>query len=333
MKRCLLFFLMFFILINTVFSEKSETKKKKDYLTMKITPDISLLNGTINEYVFSKSCMNANNKLSELVWDIKNVQVFNLTADFDILNYLYTGLKGSFVIPCKSGYMQDFDWLNSTTSKWKSDDPCAITNYSKHDNKITKYLLLSIRLGGNIFLPAEIKLTPFIEYQYEYIGFEGSNGFYIYKSDNYNPGTFSGKVISYSQEMNSFLAGLKFSIDCVPRTSFYGDFGFSPALSFINAMDYHYKNTSGYGTAYWDNLSLIWLIKANLGVQYKFNKKHSSGISGSLQIIPEGKGKTSNVALGANGLPSYARWSTSASDSGGTKRLLWSISLNYSFSL
>ena len=53
MKRCLLFFLMFFILINTVFSEKSETKKKKDYLTMKITPDISLLNGTINEYVFS----------------------------------------------------------------------------------------------------------------------------------------------------------------------------------------------------------------------------------------------------------------------------------------
>ena len=100
MKRCLLFFLMFFILINTVFSEKSETKKKKDYLTMKITPDISLLNGTINEYVFSKSCMNANNKLSELVWDIKNVPVFNLTADFDILNFLYTGLKGSFVIPC-----------------------------------------------------------------------------------------------------------------------------------------------------------------------------------------------------------------------------------------
>ena len=329
MKRSFLVFFSVFFLLNTVTAEKTQ---KKDYLKMKITPEIYLMNGMINEYVFSSSCLNTGNKLSELQWDIKNVPVIKLNADFDILDYLYTGLKGSFVIPCSSGNMQDYDWLNSTKSQWKAANPCDITNYSKHDNKINKCISLSILLGGNIYLPFEITLTPYIGYIYEYIGFDGTNGFYIYKSENYVPGTFTGKVISYSQEMNSFITGLKFSFDSIPRTCISGNVGFSPALTFLNAFDYHYLNSST-GTAYWDNLSNLWLIQADLSIQYKFNQNHASGISGFIMFIPEGKGPTSSNNLGSNGLPAYANWSKSDSDKGGTKRLIWGFSLNYSFSL
>ena len=332
MKRYFAFFFTFLFLINTIAAEKSDDKKKTDYLSMKITPEIFLLNGTINEYVFSQSCSNTNNKLSELVWDIKNVPVFSLTSDFDILKYLYTGVTGSFVIPCSSGNMQDYDWLNSTTSKWKNADPTALTNYSNHNNKINKCLRLSIELGGNIYLPADIKITPYIGYQYEYIGFDGSDGYCIYKQDNYKPGTFTGKVISYSQEMNACLTGVKVSFDKIPRTSISGNFCFSPALTFLNAMDYHYLKST-YGTAYWDSFSNMWLIQADMNIQYKFNKNHASGISGFIQFIPESRGTTSTSYLGSNGLPSYARWTKSSTENGGTKRLIWGISLNYSFSL
>lgn len=329
MKRSIFIFLAVFFLLNTTFSQEAE---RKDYLYMKITPEIYLMNGMINEYVFSSSCLNAGNKLSELQWDIKNVPLLKLNADFDILNYLFAGIKGSFVIPCSSGNMQDYDWLNSVTSRWKSDDPCALTNYSKHNNKITKCLSLSILLGGNIYLPAEIKVTPYIGYQYEYIGFDGTDGFCIYKKDNYIPGTFTGKVISYSQEINAFITGVKFSIESIPRTCISGNFSCSPALTFLNAMDYHFLNST-YGTAYWDSFSNLWLIQADLSIQYKINKNHAAGISGFIQCIPEGQGTTSTNSLGSNGLPAYAAWTTSSSDKGGTKRLIWGISLNYSFSL
>ena len=326
MKRSLLIFLSVFFLLNTVCAEKSE---KKDYLKMKITPEIYLMNGMIYEYVFSSSCLNTGNKLSELQWDIKNVPVLKLHADFDILDYLYTGINGSFVIPCSSGNLQDYDWLNSTKSQWKNANPCDMTNYSKHDNKINKCISLSILLGGNIYLPAEIKLSPYIGYIYEYVGFDGSDGFCIYKSDNYNPKNFSGKVISYSQEINSCITGIKFSIESIPRTCISGNFGFSPALTFLSALDYHYLNSA----VYWDSFSNLWLVQADLSIQYKFNKNHASGISGFIMFIPESKGTTSSNKLGSNGLPAYAAWTKSNSDNGGTKRFIWGFSLNYSFSL
>lgn len=329
MKRSFLAFLTLFFLLNRVYAEKSQ---KKDYLKMKITPEVYLMNGMINEYVFSSSCLNTGNKLSELQWDIKNVPVIKLNADFDILDYLFTGLTGAFVIPYSSGNMQDYDWLNSTTARWRNDDPCALTNYSKHNNKINKCLSLSILLGGNIYLPVEIKLTPYVGYLYEFIGFDGTDGFHIYKSNNYIPGTFTGKVISYSQEINSCIIGMKFSIETIPRTCIAGNFGISPALTFLNAFDYHYLNSST-GTVYWDSFSNLLLIQADLSIQYKFNKNHASGISGFIMFIPESKGVTSSNNLGANGLPAYAAWTKSNSDKGGTKRFIWGISLNYSFSL
>ena len=334
-KKHLAFIAFFFYIIT--FSANlyaQEDEKKKDYLAMRITPEISLYNGTINEYVFSASCFNTDNKLSELVWDLKNVPVFTLTADFDILEKVYAGITGRIGLPYKSGHMQDYDWLNSTTTIWKSDSPYEITNYSCHDNSIYKMMQFTIRLGWNFYLPFDIKLSPYAAYQYDFLGFSASDGYSIYKSNKYQTGTFSGKVISYNHELNSIMTGVKVIVNTVPRTTIESDFCFSPALTFLNANDYHYKNTTaGYGTAYWDKLDFAWLIQAHLAVQYKFNKNHSSGISGGIEFIPLKRGITSSKSLGSNGLPAYGKWNQASTETGGAKRLMWNISINYSFSL
>lgn len=333
-KKHLAYFAFFFYIITfsaPVFAKDSE-KKKQDYLNMKITPEIGIMNGVIHEYVFSYRCKNIDNKLSELTWELKNLPYIKLTADFDVLKYAYIGLAGKIGFPAESGIMQDYDWLNSTSALWSHESPYELTNYSRHVNKLQKYLMFTVNLGGNIFLPLDIKLTPFISYQYEIIAFDGRDGWRTYKSENYKVIPFEGKVISYTQETNSVLFGLKFSVNSIPRTSLYGDFFCSPMLSFTNALDYHYVK-SNTGTAYWDKLDFMWNIQADFGIQYRFNKRHSSGISGGIQYIPVGKGVTSIKNLGTNGKPAYGKWSKVSTEYGGSKRLIWTLSLNYSFSL
>lgn len=333
MKR---FFPSITIVLLLVFSLPAyaeQIEKKTDYLSIKLTPEFGLLNGTIYEYVFDPRCNNTGNKLSELDWDLKNIPYFNFSADFDVLNYFYIGINGRIGLPADSGNMQDFDWLNSTPpsnhQEWINDSPTELTNYSIHNNKLIKYLSFYFNLGWNFHLPFEITLTPFLSYQYEIISFDGYDGYSIYKANNFVRNEFSGKVISYSQETNSIFLGLKFSVDSIPRTSIYGKIFFSPALAFINAIDCHHAKSA----AYKDTLNFLWEIQAQLGAQYKFNKKHSAGISGGIQFIPLSKGPSYNKSLGSNGLPAYGRWATDSVTSGGAKRLVFSVSLNYSFSL
>ena len=329
-KKHLAYFAFFFYIITySANLYAKEAEKKEDYLTMKITPELGLLNGSINEYVFSLNCKNVGNKESELVWDINNVPYFRLTADFDVLKYAYIGIIAKFSFPGSSGVMQDYDWLNSLETLWKHESPYALTNYSCHDNQISKFMDFCVSLGGNIYLPFSIKLTPFIAYEYELLSFDSFDGYRIYKSEKYSPMPFEGKVISYSQELNSILLGFKASFDLIPRTCIFGSFYCSPKLSFIKAMDDHIIRS----IAFWDKLDFLWNIQAQLGAQYKFNSNHSAGISAGLQYIPLIQGRTSSKTLGSNNKPIYGKWTTSSADFGGSQRFLWSLSLNYSFSL
>ena len=49
-----------------------------NYLSFTITPRFEIVNGSINEYVYDKDCLNTDNKLSQLDWDIKNIPFFSL---------------------------------------------------------------------------------------------------------------------------------------------------------------------------------------------------------------------------------------------------------------
>ena len=320
MKKNLFSLIIFLTIYSSVFALDN------NYLSFRITPRFEIVNGSINEFVFNEKTDNKDHKLSQLDWDIKTIPVFGINADFNLVKYINIGLDGSVGIPVKSGNMQDYDWMNYSTE---------LTNYSIHDNYLLKYMTFSVTGGGNIKIPAKITITPKIAYYYELISLDGRYGYKTYKSENWIPEEFSGKVISYLQEMNAFLLGFSVTVETLPQAYFYADFFISPFTTLVNALDYHYINTEtpGIGTLYWDNCANIFQLQTHIKTQYRFNKYHSAGLSASLFYIPISKGDTRTKTIDSEGKTISTIWTTPVINGGGTSRLIWSLGINYSFSL
>ena len=328
------------VLFISTFIAFSITAFDNDTLSVRITPRVDFVSGIINEYVFNEKNLHTDHKESQLDWDLTVIPVLGITGDFTLFRHVYIGFDGSAGIPIRSGHMQDYDWLNSVVDEteypsWHLDDPNQLTNYSIHDNYLEKYITFSASLGYNIFLPAEIKLTPLIAYQYEFIAFTGKDGYSIYKWNNWQKESFSGKVISYKQELNSMLLGLSLKVSTIPHIFLAADCLVSPKMTFLNALDYHYNPRlfHPYGVAFWDKLTNIFQLQSKLLIQYKFNNIPRAGLSGAIQYIPLSKGDTRIKSLTSEGTPEKGLWGSPYINGGGTSRLIWNISLNYSFSL
>ena len=329
------------VLFISIFIAFSITAFDNDTLLIRITPRVGLLNGTINEYVFDdENCKNTDHKVSQLDWDVKNIPVLGLKAEVDFLRYIAISFDGSVGISKESGYMQDYDWRNSLAGiykgvprTWIGDDATELTDYSKHTNVLEKYMDLYISAGGNIYLPFNLKLTPFISYQYEFIHFAGKYGFGVYKqydkSSAITDYSSNNQVISYLQETNAMFLGLSVKFDNIPHTNLSADFLVSPKMTFLNALDYHY-------TRYfvcWDKHVNLWQLKGNIEADFKFNRHNKAGLSSSIQYIPVSRADTRAKDLLADGTIEPGLWSAPSINGGGTSRLIWNISLNYSFSL
>ena len=255
------------------------------------------------------------------------IPLLSLGADFDIIKYFYIGINGTIGLCKESGNMQDYDWLNSMTKGWELQDPTELTNYSIHNNYLSQYITFSFSSGFNIYLPYEIKLTPKLGYQYEFIAFNGTNGSGKYKNNTgWTQINFKGNVITYKQELNAFLTGFSIDVQSIPHTRIASDIFFCPVVT-LNALDYHYTRN----LLFWDKIRNLSQIKTNLLVQYEFNKFNSAGLSTSIQYIPLAKGPSSSKFLKADGTP-FGNWSK-LSSLGGTQRFIWTLGLNYSFSL
>lgn len=330
MKR---FLILSVILLGTNLFMFSLENKIEKYFSFSITPQFEINNGIIKEYVFDQECKNTDNKLSELDWHLSTIALFNLQADFNIIKYISLGFSGTFGVPQRSDLMQDYDWENSIGdqlgySSWLNDDPTENTSFSEHVNHLDKFINFKTKLGGNIILPAKIKITPYLAYQYDFISFSSSGGVGIYKSHNFEKYPFSGKVISYEQEMHSFLFGLGLSTDIIPRTSIKIDFEFSPKMTNLNAIDYHLTRN----VAFNDRFEKISLINSDIRIQYCFTENHKAGFSARLQYIPLSYGNTYQGKIKKSEKLSADQWNL-ISSYGGTERFIWSFGFNYSFSL
>ena len=303
--------------------------KYENYFSFRITPQFEIVNGLINEYVFDENCKNTDNKLSELNWHLSSIALFSLQADFDIIKYISVGLSTSFAVPQRSDFMQDSDWQNSTTTGWEKDAPTERTDFSEHVNNLNKFISFTVSAGGNIYLPFNITLVPYVAYQYEFIKFTGSEGYGIYKQDNFNPSDWKGKIISYEQELNSVFLGLKAKLNCIPKTLINLNFSISPKMTIINAIDYHFTRSLAFN----DKIKNPLVINSDISAQYAFTKNHSAGFTGKIQYIPLSKGDTYQGKIDSSGELSSDDWKQIGTDTGGTDRFIWSLGLNYSFSL
>lgn len=311
-------FLCFLLFTNSLYA------LAKDKLNFEIQPEFGIYHGSISETVFDDVIKNTNHLESQLDWDIPAIPYFGGTVGITALKYIYAEAGFSYAIPGDSGFMQDYDWLN--TYYYKNDDPTEVTNYSIHNNYLDEFYRISFSLGGLLPFGKIIKIIPLISYDYELISFTGSNGYGTYKTKNWKKEVFTGRVISYKQETNALSFGLRASLFPVKYITINGLFTYSPALTNLVAIDYHYIRSQ----AFMDKISDASSIHAKLSVFYNLNKMNSLGLICNFQYIPSATGTDFSNALDANGnLIKNKQWSKTSA-LGGTYRTLWSWSIVYS---
>lgn len=310
------FFTLFVLLIT------SFTFAQNKIISVDAKANISLLNGSISEYVFDPASHNTDDVLSRLDWDVKNVPIVSASVDLTLFKYAYFNLGAGFGFPSTpSGNMQDYDWLNYDTE---------LTNYSIHDNFLNSYRNIFVKIGYNFYLPLKITITPFVAYNYEYLGFDGLDGYWECKIlDFYKKVEFSGSVISYFQETNAFLVGIKLISPVLFNLKIDGEFLISPYTSNINALDKHHLRQ----LHFMDLMPWSYQLQSSLNLSYSIQKHHKIFVQGFLQYIPVSKGNDFFRETDENGNYTSTDWTIFESSQSGTSRFLWQISLGYCFSI
>lgn len=311
------FFTLFVLLIT------SFTFAQNKIISVDAKANISLLNGSISEYVFTPASHNTDDVLSRLDWDVKNVPIVSASVDLTLFKYAYFNLGAGFGFPSTpSGNMQDYDWLNYDTE---------LTNYSIHDNFLNSYRNIFVKIGYNFYLPLKITITLFVAYNYEYLGFDSFDGYTEYKQDNWQKKECSGSVVSYFQETNAFLIGIKLISPVLFNLKIDGEFLISPYTSNINALDKHKHPEKR--IHYIDLMPWSYQLQSSLNLSYSIQKHHKIFVQGFLQYIPVSKGNDYIRETDENGNYTSTDWTIVKSCQGGTSRFLWQISLGYCFSI
>lgn len=292
--------------------------------------DFGLLNGHVYEYVFDDSNQNTDHMESKLDWDVKNIPYFELSAQADIWKYVYVEADAKIGIPKSSGNMQDYDWLNSMATSypdipdsWADDPATELTNYSKHNNSLLSYYDVNIFLGGNITIPStSVKITPFLNYNYWFIGFDGSNGYREYKIENFERKYYKQSVISYKQEYNSLLLGT--TVSATFNQSFFisGSLMFSPMLNFNTSIDNHKTRND----VFIDLINNTFEVKAKVQAKYIYNDLLNFGLKSSIQYIPVAKGADYMNPPQKDG--KYYLGKPAEGVQGGTSSFLWTLSIS-----
>lgn len=311
-----IFSIMIFVIISSApFISASEK------FNFSLNSEIGLLNGKIYEYVFEEACTNTNHMESKLDWDVQNIPFVEISTNFNFFKYINFSFGGKIGLPKKSGFMQDYDWLNY--SYWPDDNPTELTNYSISNNKLNNFYSLNASLGFNFFLNKNNQITIFTAYDYFYIGFDAYDGYYSYKAYNWKNIALSGKVISYFQEYNSFLIGIKTNHK-ISKWNFDFLLSFSPNLSTNNALDFHYKTY----TLYWDNIKNIFQLNVKISSSFKIGNHSKIGISGAFKYIPLSKGNNYFTEISSEGKITGNNWYKTEAF-GGTSNFLYAFSVFY----
>lgn len=314
MSKKLFLSLFTLVIVNFIFAENK-------IISVDAKANISLLNGSISEYVFDPASHNTDDVLSRLDWDVKNVPIVSVSVDLTLFKYAYFNLGAGFGFPSTpSGNIQDYDWLNYDTE---------LTNYSIHDNFLNSYRNFFVKFGFNCYLPLNITVTPFVAYNYEYLGFDSFDGYTEYKQDNWQKKECSGNVSSYFQETNAFLVGIKLISPVLFNFKIDGEFLISPYATNINALDKHYMRQ----IHFIDLMPRSYQLQSSLNLSYSIQKHHKIFVQGFLQYIPVSKGNDYIRETDENGNYTSTNWTIVKNVQGGTSRFLWQISLGYCFSI
>lgn len=191
----------------------------------------------IKEYVFdyyppaaSNGMTGTREKLSELDWDMHDLHCVGGGIQFKSDLFAF-GVRYQERLFNSPGFMQDSDW--------NSDDR-HLTNYSRHDNKVTSHKDFSIDAG--LSFVRNKKANAFLTFglQYMFTDMDAVNGWATYENDGWVKSYFDGAVISYRQIMTLLWAGFSEDIHITPEIDWSLSFAFMPYI-YAKCIDWHWQ--------------------------------------------------------------------------------------------
>lgn len=324
------FLLSLFVLFFTEFTFSF------DKISISLTPEFGIINGSVNEYVFfipsgedGTKQLSDVRKLSELDWDVYCIPYLGAQMTLNVDMGMYCNFNFQVGVPKSSKSMVDRDWVNCQ----KFPEMNWLTNYSRHDNFLDSYYKMDFTVGQRFDFPYGFLLIPEVFVSNDFYSFHGENGWGKYGSNwrGHHPDEpvghsedgeslfFSSKVIFYQQ--NRVFFGLGFEaekkFDFGLSINLFGKFRFA----YVRAEDHHINTY----TKYLDLPYGFGGVYAGSKIIYKFNKQHSISLGGFYDWLPVIKGEDYST------IENSEIWNIDSSFLGGASSDLFSASINYTF--
>jgi len=271
----------------------------KNY-SFSLGPQFGLMYGHAEEIVYpadTKAPM-----LSQLLWNMKPVYYYGFLMEISPVKPMerwrfFSDISMKFGIPASSGVMEDRDWM--------SKENVELTHFSSHDNNTKEILLLNFSAGVSFpfFNALLVKIFANISYMnFRYSGENGratyarklGDGIYAPINDDPIERSFSGKVISYSQEW--FHAAPGVSVGYSYKEYFLAEISFmiSP-LIFCTGLDEHILTETQYSD------KMMGGIMFEPGFRFSLNAGKRLGISCDIswRYISGTRGPSYNRPIGS----------------------------------
>lgn len=293
------------VFTEDVFYESEENNKNVKYeesasgtkfFSFSIEPLFGVKIGQVDEYVFWNNCDYADDKLSELNWEIKPEYFAGAKLSGEIYN-VFMETSFSFGFSGKTGKMLDSDWQNILFQN--QEENLYKTNYSESDNYLLHDFSFDLKLGYNFQFekdkPIQFSVKPFASVQVKNIKFDGKGGTAWYganlggcyaewndwENQSSSSGSLSGKVISY--ERSNFITWLGFYAGADFGKHFSASAGFkvSPYL-YAESLDNHHLTY----TDYLDKTpGFFKAFGWNLGFAFRINENHAVLLNGEYFLM------------------------------------------------
>jgi outer membrane protease len=294
-------FVLFFF-SQLVFGQEPSGPQERETSTyaFSLQPFFGVIHGQSEEIVYPDNTKAP--LLSQLLWDMKPVFYYGLQMDFSRAEPMdkwgfFSSLSLKFGIPGQSGNMEDRDW--------QSVENTDLTNYSIHDNFIREMFLLDFSAGFTVPFLRVLLLKAFVNVSYMNFRFSGFGGHYKYAriktrnphsnipetfypiDDNPDTGSFSEKVINYSQDWLIAAPGVSFGYLFLKRFFAELSFQISP-LIFCSDLDEHLRTK----VQYRDYMRGGLLIEPGAELSFACNNWITLSFEFSWRYISRTKGET-----------------------------------------
>lgn len=236
------------------------------------------------EYVFQGS--GSSDYLSLLIWQ-STAPLLTASMDVKLPSNWTFGAAANVAISGNS-YMEDYDWLVAQPAR---PDMSNWSHQSKHENtELDWYFNGSMQVGYNVYQDKDAGNTVNLNAGIEYtdVQWTAYDGTYIYSTSGFRDdvGTFSGRGITYRQQLPSVFAGLNGTFE---RDKWTFNLGAKAGVTFsAKATDDHWMRD----IRFIEDVDAAPLLGVSAGAEYQVSEGLDLFVSGKVDKVFRGRSDT-----------------------------------------